>query len=363
MADQKILEPVKPQPGRPLYQVVKEAILRAIETGKFEQGQQMPSTQDLSEQLDVSLVTAHRALQELVGSGVLQRSQGRGTFVDARYKERFKAANLGRIGLVFHREASIADYYHSQILEGVRQAGQAMGIDLVLLRFGDDFRNECRGLLYVNPLPEELADFASGANRKTAALVVGAKTEVARISSIDVDNVDLAEQATLHLRQLGHKRIAYVGGNDLISNSRDRWLGFEQAVTQSGTVPPTGHVLKSASWRLSDDEKEQLEQLLTSGKRPTAVFAAGYYFALDIYNVAAQLGLQIPAKLSVIGVDDPPSASFLSPSLTTLRQPLVQLGYEAVTTLVEKMQDPESETFVKTLRGELIVRKSTGPAA
>ncbi|HMO27147.1 MAG TPA: GntR family transcriptional regulator [Tepidisphaeraceae bacterium] len=359
----KTIQPVKPQPGRPLYLVVKEAILAAIEQGTFGEGEQMPSTQQLSQQLDVSLVTAHRALQELVASGVLQRSQGRGTFVDMKYKERFKSANLGRIGLVFHRESSIADYYHSQILEGVRQAGQAMNIDLVLLRFGEDFRGECKGFLFVNPLPEEIADYAAMASKKSVGLVVGAKTDAPNVLSLDVDNVDLAEQATLHLKQLGHKRIAYIGGNDQISNSRDRWAGFVQAMSRNNGMPADEHVLKSTSWRLSDDEKEQLEQLLTGKNRPTAVFAAGYYFALDVYNVAAQLGIKIPEKLSVIGVDDPPSASFLSPPLTTLRQPLVELGYQAVSVLVDRMQSEGANVPSRTLRGELVIRKSTGPAA
>lgn len=357
----RTFQPVRPQPGRPLYQVVKDAIMRAIEDGSFAEGAQIPSTQELSEQLDVSLVTAHRALQELVASGVLQRSQGRGTFVDVRYKERFKSANLGRIGLVFHRESSIADYYHSQILEGVRQAGQEAGVDLVLLRFGDDFRGECRGFLYVNPLPEEIEHIAPVAKR-SISLVVGARCEVPGLNCLDVDNVDLGEQAANHLRQLNHRRIAYVGGNDQVSNSRDRWLGFERVLKRSDLLPPPTQVLKSASWRLSDDEKEQLERLLTGGKRPTAVFAAGYYFALDVYNVAAQLGIRIPDMLSVVGVDDPPSASFLSPPLTTLRQPLVQLGFDAVRALVGKMQDEQAEIRSATLRGELVIRRSTVPA-
>jgi DNA-binding LacI/PurR family transcriptional regulator len=359
----KGIQPVNPQPGRPLYVVVKEAILRAIEDGTFGEGEQMPSTQDLSKQLQVSLVTAHRALQELVTSGVLQRSQGRGTFVDARYKERARAAELGKIGLVFHRESSLADYYHSQILEGVRQAGQAMHVDLVLLRFGDDFRNECRGFLYVNPLPDETERYAAAAaQRKIPALVVGAKTGYPGVCAIDTDNFDLSTQAIAHLRQLGHKRVGYIGGDDETSNSRDRWSGYLDACRYHGIEANPERVLKAQSWRLSDAEKLALTRILSGSKRPTAIFAAGYYFALDLYNAAAQAGLRIPEDLSVIGVDDPPSASFLSPPLTTLRQPLVQLGYDAVTTLVEKMQDEAQSFLSKTLRAELIIRRSSGVA-
>src|SRR4051812_40070821 len=96
------LNAVSPQPGRPLYLTARDAVRDAIEAGVFVPGEQMPSTKELSERLRVSLVTAHRALQELVASGILQRSQGRGTFVHERYAERKNAMTDTRIGLVFH---------------------------------------------------------------------------------------------------------------------------------------------------------------------------------------------------------------------------------------------------------------------
>src|SRR5687767_14979501 len=94
------LKSVKAQPGRPLYETVKDALCLAIDNGVFAPGDQMPSTKQLSEKLGVSLVTAHRALQELVLCGVLERSQGRGTFVHHRYFQRKQIATGMRVGLV-----------------------------------------------------------------------------------------------------------------------------------------------------------------------------------------------------------------------------------------------------------------------
>src|SRR5678810_1271299 len=93
------LKAVVPQAGRPLYSVVKRAIWAAIDAGIFRPGEQMPSTKELSEQLSVSLVTAHRALQDLVAAGVLQRSQGKGTFVHERYLDRKSPLSETRIGV------------------------------------------------------------------------------------------------------------------------------------------------------------------------------------------------------------------------------------------------------------------------
>lgn len=356
----KVLKPVTPQPGRPLYLTARDALREAIDAGTFSPGEQMPSTKELSEQLDVSLVTAHRALQELVGSGVLQRSQGRGTFVHQRYLERKKTISDTRIGLVFHAESSIADYYHSQILEGVRQAAQHLVVDLVILHFGEDIRNECNGYLYVNPLQDEMEILAAASTRRQPIIAVGAKPGSKRISSIDVDNVDLARQAVQHLTGQGHTQIGYVGGADQISNTLDRWNGFNEAVRERGFSVRESHIIKGVSWRLDERERMALIRTLSGPNRPTAIFAAGYYFALDVYGAAATVGLRIPEDLAVVGVDDPPSAAHLSPPMTTLRQPLVQLGHAAVTTLFEQIKSNSGDVVSRTLWAELVIRRSTG---
>jgi DNA-binding LacI/PurR family transcriptional regulator len=350
---------VTAQPGRPLYLSVRDAVRTAIDAGLFKTGQRMPSTKELSEQMSVSLVTAHRAMRELVESGVLQRTQGKGTFVHQRYSERQSDLTTCRVGLVFHREASLADHYHGQVLEGVRQAANQLGVDMMLLRFGEDVRNECDGYLYVNPLPAELEAIAVGGNNRPN-FVVGARPRNKKVCSIDVDNIDIGRQAVLHLASLGHRSIAYVGGADDISNSADRWTGFTQAMREQRLEIPETNVIKGTSWQLDDRERMSLMRVLSLPNRPTAIFAAGYHYALDVYSAAGTLGLKLPDHLSVVGVDDPPSAPHLSPSLTTLRQPLTQLGHAAVSALFAQINRSPGETpAARTLWAELVIRRSS----
>ena len=357
----KALKAIVPQPGRPLYITARDAVREAIDEGVFTPGEQMPSTKELSEQLAVSLVTAHRALQELVNSGVLQRSQGKGTFVHQRYLDRKETISSTRVGLVFHGDSSLADYFHGQVLEGIRQAAQSLAVDLLLLRFGEDIRNECNGYLYVNPLPEEIEQMASETNRKQAILAVGAKSRNKRISSIDVDNLDIGKQAVGHLAGLGHTNIGYVGGADQVSNSQDRWAGFREACHEKHIGIKDANVIRTGNWKLDDRDRMSLIRLLGSPNRPTALFAAGYYFALDCYAAATTVGLKIPEEISIVGVDDPPSAMFLGPPLTTLRQPLVQLGHAAITALHELIQRNSTEMVNRTLWAELVIRRSSAP--
>src|SRR5678810_841806 len=96
---------------RDRYMVVRDAVREAIDAGIFSPGEQMPSTKELSEQMAVSLVTAHRALQELVTAGVLRRGQGRGMFVNARRLEPRGMMVGDRVVRILVREASIADFY------------------------------------------------------------------------------------------------------------------------------------------------------------------------------------------------------------------------------------------------------------
>jgi DNA-binding LacI/PurR family transcriptional regulator len=153
-----------------------------------------------------------------------------------------------------------------------------------------------------------------------------------------------------------------VGGDDTVSNSRDRWLGFRDACRDHDVKVTASHIVRSPGWRLEDDERAALIALLRSPTRPTAIFAGGYDFALDVYAAAASAGLSVPRDLSIVGVDDPASAAHLSPPLTTLRQPLVELGHTALTALFQRIASASSATIAsQQLRGELIVRGSSGP--
>jgi len=357
----KDLKPVQPQPGKPLYVAAKDRIREAIDAGMFHPGEQMPSTKELSDQLEISLVTTHRALQELVNCGVLSRSQGKGTFVHQAYLDGRRSVSESRVGLVLNPDASIADFYHAQVLEGVRQAAQSLHVDLVMLRFDEDVRKECNGFLYVNPTPAEIEALASGTKRRVPIVVASARTDAANVLSIDVDNRQLAHQAVAHLAGHGHTQIGYVGGSDEQGNNRDRWQGFMDALAERRLPHKPQWVLKGDEWRLSERHRTELIRLLSGPNRPTAIFAAGYYFALDVYAAAQTIGLRIGETLSVVGVDDPASAAFLSPPLTTLRQPLVQLGHSAVTALVDRCRSDAAPFENRTMQAELVIRRSSGP--
>lgn len=349
------LPTVTSRPGRPLYESVKDALLLAIDQGVFASNRRLPSTKELSERMSVSLVTAHRALQELEAAGVLERTQGRGTFVIDRQQ---RSNRKLRLGLVLHAEASLADFYHSRVLEGMRQACRDGATELTILSFGSTFPRDLDGYLLVNPLAEELEETADRLREQPGKLVVGARSHLPNVASIDVDNREVAVKAVEHLHALGHRRIGYIGNEPRLSNSRDRWDGFGAAMRRLGVSVEMRHVMHVADWRLDNAEKMRLHRLLTAPDRPTAIFAAGYYYALDVYEAVGTLGLRLPRDLSLVGVDNPPSAAHLSPTLTTVQQPLQELGHAAVMSLTELARH-QHVPVSQVLRPELVIRQSS----
>ena len=364
MTNPPTLQPVRGEPGRPLYELVRDAVRNAIDQGLFNPGDRLPSTKTLSVTLEVSLVTVHRALQELVAAGVLRRGQGRGTFVHEAYAEPEHRTSSMRVGIVFHTEASLADSYHGQIMEGVRRGAEQIGADIVLLRYGEDWRNECQGYIYVNPFKDQLDHSPrfgkqdAGESHRPPTMVVGARTHQSSIGCVDTDNVAMADAAVQHLFDLGHTRIAFVGGQSVLTNNVDRLAGYRAACDRLGLSTEPSIQICAPGWQLDEPGLERVIAMLGEADAPSAIFAAGYYFALNVYTAANRLGLNIPGDLSVVGVDDPPSAVHLSPALTTMRQPLTEVGKEAVIELLSKVSGRGPLPRL-TLDADLIIREST----
>ncbi|MEL7485403.1 MAG: GntR family transcriptional regulator [Planctomycetota bacterium] len=364
MTKPSTLQPVRGEPGRPLYELVRDAVRDAIDKGQFNPGDRLPSTKVLSQTLEVSLVTVHRALQELVAAGVLRRGQGRGTFVHESYAEPEHRTSSMRVGIVFHTEASLADSYHGQIMEGVRRGAEQIGADIVLLRYGEDWRNECQGYIYVNPFKDQLdhsprfGKQESSESERPPTMVVGARTSQPSIGCVDTDNVAMSEAAVQHLYEIGHRRIAFVGGQSVLTNNVDRLTGYRNACDRLSIKTDPSHEICAPGWQLDETGLGRVVAMLNESEAPTAIFAAGYYFALNVYTAANRAGLMVPKDVSVVGVDDPPSAVHLSPALTTMRQPLTEVGKAAVVELLSKVSGRGPLPRL-TLDADLIIREST----
>jgi LacI family transcriptional regulator len=166
--------------------------------------------------------------------------------------------------------------------------------------------------------------------------------------------------ATEHLLGLGHRRIAAIAGPEDYLCSRARIDGYRSALERAGIR------FDRALVKHGDFQHEggflRGGELLDLVDRPTAIFAGSDQQALGVYEAARQRGLRIPQDLSVVGFDDLPVARWVSPPLTTVRQPLSEMGRVAAQMLGELIEDTSLRSRRVELSTELITRESTGPA-
>jgi LacI family transcriptional regulator len=186
-------------------------------------------------------------------------------------------------------------------------------------------------------------------------------TGPADLPTVECDSFGGALQATRYLIELGHSRIGFIAGRPDLRSSIARDAGYRRALTDAGiAIDP--RLVGSGSYRQGAVRLAAVE-MLGQADRPTAIFAANDISAIEIVKVAAELGLDIPRDLSVIGFDDVPEASKASPALSTVRQPMQTLGAEAVRLLLSLMQGETPAKTHVTLPTRLIPRATTAPPA
>jgi LacI family xylobiose transport system transcriptional regulator len=165
--------------------------------------------------------------------------------------------------------------------------------------------------------------------------------------------------ATRHLLDLGHRRIAVIGGPRRMMCSRARIDGYRAALDAAGvSVDPAlireGDFHHEAGYRLG-------LELLGLPDRPTAVFTGNDLQALGLYEAARELGLRIPEDLSVVGFDDLPVARWVGPPLTTVRQPLTEMAEVAARMVIDIARGNQPAALRVDLATTLVERSSTAP--
>lgn len=174
--------------------------------------------------------------------------------------------------------------------------------------------------------------------------------------AVGATNWQGAYDATQYLISMGHKRIGFITGRIEIRTATDRLNGYYAALTDRGiTVDPTliyhGDFMRTQGFAGANT-------LLALSHPPTAIFASNDEMAFGVIEAIRECGLHIPEDISVIGFDDIPRAAVVYPSLTTVRQPLAQMGREGTHILLKLIDCPTLPVEQKVLPTELVVRQS-----
>ena len=338
-------------------------------------GRKMVSIKDVAELAGVSVATVSRTLSRPDKVAEATRERVMKAVEKSGYVTNVLASNFRRrcshniILLV----PDIANPFFSTIIQEIEERARHKGYQILL---GDTRQNQQLEASYGDLALQRMADgiislgmnipFRHRANRKTLdpkwpPLVMGCEYKGnVDVPLVAIDNFRAAYDATRHLLDLGHRRIGFIGGPEDFSLSLDRLEGFRAAMAEAG-CNVGGDLVTSGSFSLACGF-EAGRKLLALRQPPSAMICASDELAMGAMNCAISAGVSIPDDLSVVGFDDIEFAAYANPPLTTVRQPMADIGRHLMRMMLNLLEGGSLSERRIELPHELIVRRSTGRA-
>ncbi len=319
----------------------------------------------------VSAPTVSKVLNGRTAVAAETREHVLGVLQEHGYQSTRKAAKpYSIIELVFHELAGI---YPVDILRGVQRIAvehQAAVVVSESQGMQTPGRGWLEGVLSRRPIGviAVFSDLSTQQRNQLATagipLVVLDQTGVPddRVPSVGSTNWIGGLSATRHLLELGHRRIAVITGPTWALSSRARLDGYRAALDAAG-VPVDPALIREGGFEIADG-LTQTNELLGLSDPPTAIFAFNDGMAIGVYHAASLAGLSVPRDLSVVGFDDyQPLDQWLVPPLTTVRQPLAEMGAAAARMVLDLVQGTVPQPKRLELATEMVIRESTAPPA
>ncbi len=330
-----------------------------------------PSIKDIARLAHVSHPTVSRALQNSPLVNAETAARIRKIAADQGYRASAVARGLvtrrtRTVGLVV---TTVNDPFAGEVTCGIEEIASDRGYAVFLANSHADPARERR---VVQELAERRVDGMVVTSSRVGTLYLPLLKELdvpivlvndqypgEFVHSVMIANLEGARAATEHLIGLGHRRIAYIGDRGGYQSDTERLAGYREALSQAGIrfapeLAVEGNGLPSGAI-------EAMSKLLQSGDPPTAVCCYNDMTALGAMQAIRARGLKVPKDVSVTGFDDLFFAAYLTPPLTTVRQPMRRMGQIAMENLFKLMSGEESMAQIK-VQAELIVRESTARA-
>jgi DNA-binding LacI/PurR family transcriptional regulator len=270
---------------------------------------------------------------------------------------------------------SIADPFIGEVIFSVEEVALKHDYSIILTNSGADPDREMKA---VRSLCERAVDAVlvvasrvGGAylpylsERQIPIILINNQHSGDFIHSVATATPEAACEITRHLCSLGHQRIGYIGDRFGGQSDAERFAGYRAALKEAGIRSSPRLVIHGPS--TPEGGKQAMKKLLALPHPPTAVFCYDDMVALGAYQAIHQAGLRIPRDISVAGFDDQFFAAYLQPPLTTIRQPMRELGQRAVELCLKLLSTSDASTTPMPARifipGYLMVRRSTASPA
>jgi|GEM_PF-3120324 len=316
---------------KPIYQIIKDDILADIQSGRLKPHDPLESRHELIKRYGCSWATVHRAISELILEGVLYAQQGRGTFAAPRAVETIRVLSLH----------PIPSWRHSlvEMMEGLREASFDASIGLTVINLPHHVPDgyDLDGHVVLTPAVGDEETLQEARRRGARFIVLGSDyPSDPSLPCVTADTRAGSRVAVQRLIDAGHRRIGLVGVMDSFPNYRREIEGYEDALRAAGIpVNPEYILTRSVD---EPDFDTRISRWLDDRADVTAIFAADYATSIAFMRIARMRGISIPADLSLICMDELPTAELLSVRPARVVQPFRELGRLAIERLVAAMR-------------------------
>jgi GntR family transcriptional regulator, arabinose operon transcriptional repressor len=352
----------------PLYLKIRDILRSEILEKPYRKGEPFFSESDLIERFSVARGTVRQALMTLEQEGYIHREKGRGTFVSFQGITPYQSSTTTISFIVPH----FRDSYVPTILLGVEAAARERGVNVLfrhaesnvnlqtqLLREARDYGAAGILLFPVDSSYHDPALLELLANQFPVVLVDH------YISGLDLDYV-ISDgyggmlRAVQHLLAMGHRKIGFVTWDLNRAGEGGRFLGYQQALREWGLEPTPDLVCNLPDYPV--DDLSGLTGFLSRPHHPTAVVALNDFLAMKVMKACRDVGMRIPEQIALTGFDDTDIAAQMEIPLTSVSQPIHEIGAQAVRLLLNKIDGLSHETQRTVLPTHLVVRESSKPA-
>ncbi len=366
--------------------------------GRLRAGTRLPADGELAAQYQISRDTVRQALALLSHEGLIERVQGRGTFVSQPSSNSSPVTQLKQkqIGLVLNR--TLRTQVNMNLLVGVEQAAKSHGYSVSFTYAEGNQEQQARDIarlranhvlgmiIYLTGDSTHDASIQQLQADHVPLVLIDRYLPDLAIDYVGLDNVGGGYRATEHLLILGHRRIGFIFSYEetlQTTSVYERWQGYCKALQKYGVpydetlvAPDSNPCYQAAVWPIGSETPlvpdfrqlqmgpaspyEGLVEFLERPDRPGAVFAVNDYVALDVMQAAKAIHLRIPEDLAVVGFDDMGFAAHVNPPLTTIMQPFIDIGLRAGALLISRIEGIVGVPKHIELPTNLIIRESCG---
>jgi len=340
----------------PKYVLVQERIKDAIKHRKIID--KLPGERALAKQYGYSYMTIRKAVDNLVAEGLLYKIPMKGTFVADRKTSKKKTNIIGYF-LDSSIAAGLTSPYYSLIFNALQKQASKHGYSLIYFSdIGDpsSFKHIHKmdgAIISCFPRIEHIVDEI---NQHIPAVIIDNSSSDKSIPSIIIDNFNAVRSSVNYLCSIGHKRIGFMTGLEDSDVGKNRYAGYRSGLSDNGLKMNKKLVFRG-DYSFESGAKGA-DYFLSLKNPPTAIMCANDAMAIALIRQAVQRGINVPDDLSVIGFDDIPVASQISPALTTLAAPIDRMTELACNMLINLINGEKPESKHIALPAQLVIRDS-----